>query len=75
MEATNRTKGVDLTLAQVVGLLGIRSRVPRLEEDRFPSIIRLGIKQYLGASTPFAEDHKSRVDGNQSRYWTYLQIS
>ena len=66
MEATNRAQSVDLTLIQVVGLLGIRSRVLKLEGERFISIIRLGIKQYLGTNTLFAEDHKSSVDGDPS---------
>jgi len=67
IEATNRAQGPEATLTQEVRLLRIRSRVLRLEEDRFTLIIRLGIKQYFRTSTPFAKDYKSRVDRYQAQ--------
>jgi hypothetical protein len=61
IEVTDREQGLDATQMQVAGFLRIRSGVFGLEEGRFVSIIRLGIKRYLGTSTPFAKDHKRSV--------------
>jgi hypothetical protein len=55
-----------LALIQVVGFLGIRGRVSDFEGESLKLRIRLGIKQQLGANTPFPKDHKSRVDGDPS---------
>jgi hypothetical protein len=61
-EPTDRAQGLGLTLTQVVGLFRIWSGVLKFEKDRFTAIIRLGIKQHFGMCTPFAKDHKGRID-------------
>jgi hypothetical protein len=38
--------------------------VLKLEEARFTSIIRFGIKPYFGTITSFAKNHQSSVDGD-----------
>ena len=63
-KATERAQSLKLALMQSTQLLGIWGRVPNLEVDRFPSIKRLAVKQYLCTGRPLAKDHKSRVDGD-----------